>query len=149
MLLLAIVAGGCGSSKRTPTATVVTAPTGSGPIVLEIVSPAAGSTVTNPFTVDFRASGIQIAPASQGVPGAAHFHVLVDHEPVAEGTVIPSGTGIFHTTETSLELREAIGEHTITVLLGDNAHRRLRSEPIATVTFRVGEQSTPQGTAAQ
>ena len=132
--------GGTGDSAGPATATALTvAPTGSpGPITLEIVSPAEGATVTNPFTLKVQATGIQIAASSQGVPSAAHFDAFLDKDPVAEGQLVPSGSGIFHFTD-SVELRAASGKHTVTVVLSDNDHLRLQGAPTAKVTLTVGE----------
>ena len=129
-----------GQSGVATTATTATTPDGTasaGGITLQILAPAEGATVTNPFTLRVEATGIQIAPASAQVPGAAHYHAFLDADPVAEGKLIPSGAGIFHFTD-PVQLRAGAGEHSVTVVLGDNGHVRLKGAPAAKVTFSVG-----------
>ena len=130
----------CGSgSGATPTSTVATTPGPAGtpgPIALTILAPEAGATVTNPFTLRVQATGIQIAAASAAAPGAAHFDAFLDRDPIAEGKLIPSGTGIFHFTD-SVELRAPPGQHTIVVALSGNDHVRLKGAPTAEVTVNV------------
>lgn len=138
-LALGAVSCGDGEDGAGETATATEAggqPTPPGNVSAEIVAPQAGATVPRPVILEVRSSGVQIAPASQQVPGAAHYHAFVDREPVAEGEVSPSGEGIYHFTEGSVEiLRLEEGEHTITVVLGDNEHVRLEGVPAASVTF--------------
>ena len=134
-----VACGGGEGAAPTATAPATAGPTGTpGAITLTIVSPEEGANVTNSFTVRAQATGVQIAAASEGVPGAAHFHAFLDQEPVAEGELIPSGAGIFHFTD-SAGLRAGSGQHTIVVVLGDNDHVRLEGAPTARVTVTVGE----------
>jgi len=92
--------------------------------------------VSNPFNLRVQATGIQIAAASEQVPGAAHFPAFVDRDPVPEGQQIPTATDIYHFTD-SVQIRASPGPHTLTVVLGDNDHMRLRGAPTATVSFTV------------
>ena len=134
-----------GNSKGPPaTSTAVTSATAaaSGPITLQIVSPANGAAVTNPFTLKVQATGAQIADWSQHVSGAAHFDAFLDKSPVAEGNVAPSGQGIFHFAG-SVQVEAAQGRHKITVVLSDNEHVRLKGAPTAEVTFTIGLPPTP------
>ena len=127
--------GGSGATPSTPATTP--GPTGTpGPITLTVLAPEAGATVTNPFTLRVQATGIQIAAASAAVPGAAHFDAFRDGDPVAEGKLVPSGSGIFHFTD-SVQLRAPPGQHTIVVVLSDNDHVRLKGAPSAEVTVNV------------
>ena len=105
---------------------------------LEITAPLDGDTVSSPVTLEVSASGVEIAPAADAVEGAGHFHAFVDQEPVAEGEVIPQETdGIFHFATGTVDLELEPGEHTVTVVLGDNAHMRLAGAAPAVVTFTV------------
>ncbi len=105
---------------------------------VEIVAPADGSTVSSPVTLEVSASGVEISPAGDAVEGAAHFHAFVDQEPVAEGEAVPQDTeGIFHFATGTLDLELEPGEHTVTVVLGDNTHVRLADAAPAVVTFTV------------
>jgi hypothetical protein len=136
----ALACGGGGSSATTTPAMTATVagPTGTpGPITLRIISPAAGANFAGPITLNVQATGIQIAAASEKTPGAAHFDAFLDKAPVPEGQLIPSGTGIFHFTD-PVQLRAAVGQHKVIVVLGDNDHVRLKGAPTAEVTFTVG-----------
>ncbi|MEX0785488.1 MAG: DUF4399 domain-containing protein [Dehalococcoidia bacterium] len=105
---------------------------------VEITAPADGDTVTSPVTLEVSATGIEIGAAADLIEGAGHFHAFVDQEPVAEGESVPQETeGIFHFAAESQELELEPGEHTVTVVLGDNTHIRLADVPAATVTFTV------------
>jgi len=129
--------GGSGASP-TSTAATTPGPTGTpGPITLTILAPEAGATVATQFTLRVAATGIQIAAASAGVPGAAHFDAFLDRDPVAEGELVPSGTGIFHFTD-SVEVQSRPGLYTIVVVLSDNDHVRLKGAPTAEVAVNVG-----------
>jgi hypothetical protein len=121
-----------------PTATAPAEEEATGTPSVEIVDPADGDTVSSPVTLQVSAAGIEIAAAGDAVEGAAHFHAFVDLEPVAEGEVVPQDTaGVFHFATDSIDLDLEPGEHTVTVVLGDNSHVRLADLPEATVTFTV------------
>ncbi len=136
----------CSGSGATKTASTTGPPSTQGPTTLEIVSPVQGADVTNPITLEVHATGIRIAAASERVAGAAHFHAFLDQEPVSEGQLIPSGPGIFHFTGPVELPRVAPGQHTITVVLGDNDHVRLKGAPTAQVTFSAGPTPAPTPT---
>lgn len=105
---------------------------------VEITAPQAADTVSSPVTLEVSASGAQISPAGDAVEGAAHFHAFVDQEPVAEGEVVPQDTdGVFHFATATVDLELEPGEHTVTVVLGDNTHVRLADAAPAVVTFTV------------
>ena len=109
-------------------------PTGSLLVSMAIgVSPAPGVAVAS---VALFLPPQAIAAASAAVPGAAHFDAFRDGDPVAEGKLVPSGSGIFHFTD-AVQLRGATGEHTIVVVLSDNDHLRLKGAPSAEVTVNV------------
>ena len=121
---------------ETPEATVGETPEAAASV--QIVAPAEGDTVTSPVTLEVSASGVTIYPASDAVEGAAHFHAFVDQEATAEGEVMPQDTeGIFHFGTETYDLELEPGEHTVTVVLGDNTHVRLAGVPEATVAFTV------------
>jgi hypothetical protein len=128
LLITACGGEGTAGSQDTPTAL----PAG---VSVGIVAPKDGETIGVDVVLQVEATGIEIAPASLGQSGAAHYHVFVDKEPVAEGEVVPSGNDIYHLTDPTLELTLRPEEHTITVVLGDNDHRRLPGVAPATVTF--------------
>ena len=101
-----------------------------------IREPRDGATVPRTFTVVFGLKNWGVAPATVNFPRTGHFHILINAEAGAVGTVIPAdslhrhyGTGAI---ETSLTL--APGTYTLRAVLGDHEHkvisRELVSRPI-------------------
>jgi len=90
-----------------------------------IISPADGATVSSPVRVQFGLHGMGVAPAGVAKENTGHHHLLVDlDEPPALDQPLPSDAHHRHfgggQTETLLELPP--GEHTLQLLLGDEAH---------------------------
>ncbi|HEX7939242.1 MAG TPA: DUF4399 domain-containing protein, partial [Gemmatimonadaceae bacterium] len=52
-------------------------------------SPANGATVSSPVTLVFGLRNYGVAPAGVNVSNTGHFHVIIDGEVPAPGTVIP------------------------------------------------------------
>jgi len=99
-----------------------------GEVTLAISSPADGTEIEgNTFALDFAVSGIQIVGADGDTSGdTGHFHVFVDRDPLAAGATIPREAGIIHTTDDPLLVTGlGVGEHTLTVVLGDGTHARI------------------------
>jgi len=121
---LMVVTAACGDDGDDKAATTTTA---AGPSV-SIVSPASGTTVKgNVVVLDLDATGIQIIKANGDTTGATgHFHVFVDKAPVGAGETIEKAAGIIHSTEDPLRVTGLhAGKHTLTVVLGDGAHKRI------------------------
>lgn len=106
-----------------------------------IREPRDGATVPRTFPIVFGLKNWGVAPATVSFPRTGHFHILINAEAGAVGTVIPAdslhrhyGTGAI---ETSLTL--APGTYTLRAVLGDHEHkvisRELVSRPI-TITVR-------------
>jgi hypothetical protein len=90
-----------------------------------IVSPANGSTVSNPVTVVFGLrSPYGVAPAGVVIENTGHHHLLIDTDQPDLNLPIPKDEHHRHfgggQTEVSLELTP--GDHTLQLLLGDFAH---------------------------
>jgi hypothetical protein len=95
---------------------------------LSIASPANGTSVEgNVVSLDMQATGITIVKADGDVTGkTGHYHVFIDREPVAPGTVIPKEAGIVHSAADPIVLTGlSVGAHTFTVVLGDGTHTRI------------------------
>lgn len=95
---------------------------------LKIVSPSSGAAVKgNVVDLDMAASGITIVKADGDTSGkTGHFHVFIDREPVAPGATIPKEPGIVHSASDPIQLTGlGVGDHTLTVVLGDGNHVRL------------------------
>ena len=110
---------------------------------MEIVEPRDGAVLTDTnVRVVLRATGVEIAPASEERPGTAHHHLFVDREITPLSDTIPAGVlGILHLgrgqTEFVLERLEQ-GEHVVIALLADRAHVPLDPPAADTVRFTVG-----------
>jgi len=103
--------------------------------------PANGATVSSPVTVVFGLRNYGVAPAGINVANTGHFHVIVDAEVPAAGTVIPPnddhnrhfGTGVI---EAKLTL--PAGKHTLRVVLGDFEHKVISTDLVsAPITITV------------
>ena len=107
---------------------------------LSIASPKNTSTVQgNIVTLQLDVKGIKIVKAADGDTSGknGHFHVFVDKDPVAPGTVVPKEAGIIHTTDDPITITGlGIGEHTFKVVFGDSTHTRI-GDAVASVTVSV------------
>jgi hypothetical protein len=101
-----------------------------------IVSPASGSKVTSPVTVEFGIEGYALAPAGTGESSTGHHHLLVDTPLPPLDQPIPSDEQHLHfgKAQSSALLKLEPGDHTLQLLLGDGNHvphdTALISDPI-------------------
>lgn len=100
-------------------------PAYAGDTELYIISPTDGAQVTSPVLVQFGLRGMGVAPAGIEKPNTGHHHLLIDSPDLpALDAPIPADTNHRHfgggQTEVTLELPP--GEHTLQLLLGDQAH---------------------------
>ncbi len=114
--------------------------------------PADGATVTSPFEVVMKATGLVVEPSGEVNDGAGHFHILVDTDFIPAGEVIPTDERHLHygkgQTAVSVELEP--GEHTLRLQFADGLHTALEGDQYRdtiTVTVEAGEPSE-QGAAA-
>ena len=104
-------------------------------------APANGATVTATFPVVFGLRNYGVAPAGANIAGTGHFHILVDVDAPAPGTVIPQDSLNLHFGKAVIETRITLapGKHTLRLVLGDFEHKvigpALVSAPI-TITVR-------------
>ena len=91
-----------------------------------IISPADGSTVSNPVTIAFGLEGMGIAPAGTELEGTGHHHLLIntDLSTLDIESGLPATDQIVHfgggQTQVNKEL--PAGTHTLQLLLGDWSH---------------------------
>ena len=119
--------GGGGEGASVDTTEEVTERPGAEPR-LAIASPAEGASVKgNVVTLDLEGTGVRIAAADGDRSGATgHYHLFVDREPPAPGTVIPREPGVVHTTDDPVVVPGlAVGTHRFVVVYGDGTHARL------------------------
>lgn len=102
----------------------------------------------NVVSMDATLEGVEIVKADGDTSGeTGHFHVFIDKEPAAVGEVIPVEAGIVHTTDNPIMLYGlSVGEHAITVVLGDGTHKRFGEDLEEQVTVEV-EGPSVDGTA--
>jgi len=128
VMLLALSA--CSSAKTTDTASPSAAASAKAEApTLSIASPKDGEEIKgNVASLQLSTDYIKIVKADGDTSGkSGHFHVFVDKDPVAAGEVIPNEKGaIFHSAANPVLVPGlAIGDHTLTVVLGDGAHKRI------------------------
>lgn len=100
---------------------------------ISIREPREGAVVPRTFTVVFGLRNYGVAPASVNFPRTGHFHVLINTEAGAPGTVIPAdslhrhfGTGAIEAT-----LTLAPGTYTLRAVLGDHEHKVIGPELVS------------------
>jgi len=108
--------------------------------IIGILLPANGATVTSPVTVRFRLANYGVAPAGTNVDRTGHFHLLIDNEAGAPGTIIPADSMHIHYGKGQIEVTVPVplGRHTLRAVLGDHMHKVISPELVsAPVTIRV------------
>ena len=112
---------------------VVAACKGSSPRVF-FVKPTNGATVKSPVQFQFgsEGQGFQISPVPAGEvnsarPGVGHYHLGVDTECLAPGTVIPKADPWIHfgTGSNTIEYPMKPGMHKAVLQAGDDQHKTL------------------------
>ncbi|MEY2468876.1 MAG: hypothetical protein QOF21_1574 [Actinomycetota bacterium] len=124
---LALVGSACAGDDGDVTAGDNATTTTPGPS-LSITSPANDAHVKgNVVTLALNVGGIKIVAADGDTSGATgHLHVFIDKEPVAVGAVIPKEAGVIHSVDNPLVVPGlSVGDHTLSVVVGDGTHKRL------------------------
>jgi len=128
--LLALVSGA--PALRAQSATAQSSAQAPAPEI-SIREPRDGATVPRTFTVVFGLKNWGVAPASVNFPRTGHFHILINTDAGAPGTVIPAdslhrhfGTGAIETT-----LTLAPGSYTLRAVLGDHEHKVISRELVS------------------
>ena len=123
-------------AQVTPTAASAAAPV---PII-GILLPINNATVTSPVTVRFRLVNYGVAPAGTQMANTGHFHLLIDDEAGAAGTIIPADSMHVHYGKGQIEVSVPVplGKHTLRAVLGDYQHKVIGPELVsAPVSIRV------------
>ena len=94
-------------------------------VMLYIISPQDGDTVSSPVKVIFGLNGMGVAPAGIKMKNTGHHHLLIDLNHLPDINLpIPSDEHHRHfgkgQTEALIELDK--GEHTLQLILGDHLH---------------------------
>lgn len=95
--------------------------------------------VTSPVHVVMGVNGMTVHAAGEVIEGSGHHHIIVDGEPIAEGTVVPSTETHIHfgggQTEADVELTP--GEHTLTLQFANGMHESYGPDWSKTITVNV------------
>ncbi len=105
-----------------------------------ILLPTSNATVTSPVTVRFRLVNYGVAPAGMQMERTGHFHLLIDDDAGAAGTVIPADSLHVHYGKGQIEVSVPVplGRHTLRAVLGDYQHKVIGPELVSKpVTIRV------------
>ena len=88
------------------------------------ITPANGSTVTNPIQIEFGIDGMDVVKAGDNQPNSGHHHLLIDTDIPNLGLPIPADERHVHFGDgrTATEIVLPPGEHTLQMLLGDHLH---------------------------
>lgn len=108
--------------------------------VIGILLPTNGATVTSPVTVRFRLANYGVAPAGTNIDRTGHFHLLIDSDAGAPGTIIPADSLHVHFGKGQIEVTVPVplGRHTLRAVLGDYTHKVISAELVsAPVSIRV------------
>ena len=104
-----------------------------------------GDVVTSPLTVDFGVEGMEVVPAGAIEENKGHHHLLINHDFVAAGEVIPAGDSTlihFGKGQLSTEVNLAPGDHKLTMQFANGAHMSYGEKMSATITVTV--EATPK-----
>ena len=108
--------------------------------MIGILLPSDRATVSSPVTVRFRLVNYGVAPAGTNVERTGHFHILIDEEAGAPGTIIPADSTHIHFGKGQIEVTVPVplGRHTLRAVLGDYTHKVISRELVsAPVSIRV------------
>jgi hypothetical protein len=103
------------------------------------ITPANGSTVSNPIRIEFGIAGMDVVKAGIDQPHSGHHHLLIDTDLPDVGLPIPADEHHIHFGDgsTTTEITLPPGEHTLQMLLGDHLHiphnPPLVSQPVAVI----------------
>jgi hypothetical protein len=92
---------------------------------VSFVEPADGATVSSPFKVKFGVSGMDIKPVGDMSANTGHHHLLINHDSVKDGEVVPVDDTHMHfgkgQTETMVTLQP--GKYKLTMQFANGAHQ--------------------------
>lgn len=99
-----------------------------------------GQSVTTPLTVQFGVEGMAVEPAGEIKENSGHHHLLIDHDFIAAGQVIPAGDSTkLHFGKAQLEttINLAPGNHKLTMQFANGAHMSYGEKMSASITVSV------------
>ena len=103
-----------------------------------------GQKVSSRFTVHFAAENMEVVPAGDAKPNSGHFHIIIDSPLPPPDQPIPNDPNHLHFGRGQQEAEIILppGEHTLQLLMGDDAHVQ-HNPPVASpvVHVRVDEKT--------
>jgi len=144
-ILTAACGGDAGEPAADPSAEAAALQTGevaAPSVTVSILEPVDGAEVVGPnVTVRLTASGIEIVPAGELIPGTGHHHLYLDADltdasmpvPTVPGQIIHLGTGVSEYTFENV----APGVHRLITVVADGLHVPIQPWVVDTVTFTV------------
>lgn len=103
-----------------------------------------GDVVTSPLTVEFGVEGMEVVPAGAIEENKGHHHLLINHDFVPAGEVIPAGDSTlihFGKGQTSTEVNLAPGEYKLTMQFANGAHMSYGEKMSASINVSVEAQA--------
>lgn len=125
---LALISAGCAGDDAEPVE--ATGDTASGPSV-QISAPEDDAKIAgNVVSLAVDVEGIDIVKADGDTSGkTGHLHVFIDSDPVAVGEAIPKAPNVVHSADNPVVIPGlSVGDHTLTVVVGDGTHTRMDVE---------------------
>jgi hypothetical protein len=119
---LTLLVGACAGDSAPEAATTTTSVSS-----LRITSPKDGAHIDGNVVTLAVQTAFPIVKADGDTSGhTGHLHVFVDRAPVKVGEVIPKEKGIVHSADNPVVVPGlTMGDHTLTVVLGDGTHTRI------------------------
>lgn len=107
-----------------------------------------GQSVTSPLTVEFGVEGMEVEPAGQIKENSGHHHLLINHDFITAGEIIPAGDSTmlhFGAGQTSTEVNLPIGEHKLTMQFANGAHMSFGEKMSTTINVSVEAEAKHMG----
>ncbi len=134
--LCTVIAAACGGAETPPASGSTASAPAAAPAATRVffVSPTNGATIKPMSTIEFGSSGVTVGAVPPGElkpeqvrPGTIHYHIAVDSDCLAAGTVIPKADPWVHFGDGKnvIEMSLAPGAHRLTVQAGDDMHRTI------------------------
>ena len=103
------------------------------------VSPKEGETVKSPFMVQMGVEGMEVKPAGEIQDGSGHHHIVIDADPVAQGTLVPADDQHKHfgKGQTETELTLPAGQHTLQLQFANGVHLSYGEQMRSSITITV------------
>lgn len=84
-----------------------------------------GQIVTSPLTIEFGVEGMMVEPAGEIKENSGHHHLLINHDFIPSGEVIPAGDSTklhFGAGQTSTQVNLEPGDYKLTMQFANGAH---------------------------